>query len=64
MTTVRYARYVLVNEEKGSIAWYENPASATKAKNINGGTIYDLDTDDPHTIEQALHSARLNMGVE
>ena len=64
MTTVRYSRYVLVNEDKGSVAWYENKAAADKAKVNTGGTLYDLDKDNHITIDHALHSARHRMGVE
>ena len=62
MTTVRYARYVLVNEAKGMVAWYENPATAEKAKNINGGEIFDTDNTDPEDLAIILHHARKNMG--
>ena len=64
MTTVRYARYVLVNEAKDMVAWYENPATAEKAKNINGGEIFDTDNTDPEDLEIILHHVRHGIGVE
>lgn len=64
MTTIRYARFVLVDPDKGFIAWYERAATAASEKELHGGTLFDLDTDDPQIIEQTLHAARQNMGVE
>ena len=64
MTTIRYSRYVLIDEGRGSVAWYENPKEAEKAKNRFGGVLFDLDSDNPITIEHALQSARHRMGVE
>ena len=64
MTTVRYGRYVLVDEERGMIAWYESPATAEKAKNINGGELFDTDETDQEDLEIILHHVRKNMGVE
>lgn len=63
MTTVIYSRYVLVNEEKGIIAWYDNLASAQSAKIVHGGIVYDTDTDDPDTFKASLLKARKNIGV-
>ena len=60
----RYSRYVVVNEDTGSVCWYENSETASKEKDKHGGTLYDLDTDNQITIEHALHSARHRMGVE
>ena len=64
MTTVRYGRYVLVNEERGMIAWYESLKTAEKAKNINGGELFDTDNTDPEDLEIILQHVRKNMGVE
>lgn len=64
MTTVRYSRYVLINEESGSVAWYDNRSTAEKNQKTIGGTLYDLDNDNTITIEHALHSARHRMGIE
>lgn len=65
MTTIRYARYVVVNEQTGSIAWYENKKRAQRAADSDiDNTLYDYDTDEPETIEKALANARKNMGVE
>lgn len=64
MTTVRYSRYVVVNENTGSIVWHECRLNADKDQKYNGGTIYDYETDDPVTIENALRSTRRRMGLE
>ena len=64
MTTIRYARFVLVDPDKGFIAWYESAATAAREQQRHGGQLFDLDLDDPQTIEQTLHAARQNMGVE
>ena len=64
MTTVRYARFVLVDEELGSVVWYDNRKEAEEAQNLNGGRLYDADVDDPHELDMALRNARKNMGVE
>lgn len=64
MTTVRYARFVLVDVKRGSIAWYENSQEAMKAQDINGGALYDTELDDMQVVEDALRNARKNMGVE
>lgn len=62
MTTVRYARYVLVNEEKTQISWHEKEASAIKYQKAAGGKIFDTGTEDPENIETILHHIRKNMG--
>ena len=64
MTTVRYARYVLVNEDRGMIAWYESDKTALRDQQKNGGEIFDTDNTDPEDLEIILHHVRKNMGVE
>lgn len=64
MTTIRYARFVLVNEDKGFIAWYDKKATAYKIQASVGGTVFDYDTDNHQTVEHAILSARHRMGVE
>lgn len=65
MTTIRYARYVVVNEHAGSNTWDENKKRAQRlADGDSDSVLYDYDTDDPETIEKALTNARKNMGVE
>lgn len=64
MITVRYARYVVINEEKCSVVWSESIDGAQRVQKTHCGKLYDLDNDDPQTIEQALHNARQRMGVE
>lgn len=64
MTTVRYSRYVVINEDTGSVVWHENSIAAEQFKKENGGSLYDLDKDNPITVEHALASERHRMGVE
>lgn len=64
MTTVRYARYVLINEEGGVVAWYESQTAAEEAQAVQGGDLFDTETDDPENIEIILYHARKKMGVE
>ena len=64
MTTVRYGRYVLVNEKIGRIAWHERRKSAKADKKKNGGELFDTDETDPEDLEIILHHVRKNMGVE
>ena len=64
MTTIRYSRYVLVNEDKGSVVWYENKDAADKAQATAGGVLFDFDRDNRQTVDHAIHSARHRMGIE
>jgi hypothetical protein len=64
MTTIRYARYVCVNREKGSVVWCESHQSALDNLAANGGQLYDTEKDNMGTIEQALLEARRKMCVE
>lgn len=64
MTAIRYSRYVLVNEDKGSVVWYDNKGAADKAQTATGGTLFDFDHDNRQTVEHAIHSARHRMGIE
>ena len=65
MTTIRYARYVVVNEKKGGIFWHDNKNKAQlMADDDPESNLYDYNTDNLETIETALGNARRNMGVE
>ena len=64
MATERYGRYVLVEEKKGLVAWYDSRETAEKDKGTNGGEVFDTEAEDPENIEIILHHARKNMGVE
>jgi len=64
MTTVRYSRYVLVDESRGSIVWYESEKSALRDQKKNGGELFDTETTDPEDLEIILHHVRHGIGVE
>ena len=64
MTTVRYGRYVLINEERGRIAWYESEKTALRDQQRNGGELFDTDKTDPEDLEIILHHVRKSTGVE
>lgn len=65
MTTVRYARFVVVNEHRGSIVWSESQKKAQRmADDDPESVLYDYESDNVETIETALSNARRNMGVE
>lgn len=64
MTTVRYSRYVLVDETRGTIVWYESEKSAIRDQQKNGGELFDTDNTDPEDLEIILHHVRKGMGVE
>ena len=61
---MKYAKYVLVNEEAGMVVWHENYDKAVAEQAVTGGTVYNADTIDPDTLQRALTAARHNMGVE
>ena len=62
MTTIKYGRYVCVNKEKGSVAWYESKQTAMDNQEVNGGELYDTEVDDMEVVENALHEVRRMMG--
>ena len=64
MATMKYGRYVLVDEERGSIIWYESEKTALEDQQKNGGELFDTDNTDPEDLEIILHHVRKNMGVE
>ena len=64
MGTKKYGRYVLVDEERGSIIWYESNKTAFRDQQKNGGELFDTDNTDPEDLEIILHHVRKNMGVE
>ena len=64
MSTTYYAQYVLVNEETGSVVWFENHDAALKEQGSSGGVIYNTATCDHATLDRVLHNARQHMGVE
>jgi hypothetical protein len=64
MTTVRYSRYVLVDESRGSIVWYESEKSALRDQQKNGGELFDTETTDPEDLEIILHHVRHGIGLE
>ena len=64
MGTMKYGRYVLVDETRGSIVWYESEKTALRDQQKNGGELFDTDETDPEDLEIILHHARKNMGVE
>lgn len=61
---MKYAKYVLVNEEEGLVVWHEIYDKAVAEQQVTGGTVYNTDTTDPDTLQRALTAARHNMGVE
>lgn len=64
MGIVKYARYVIVNIEIGSVIWYECQSAAEKAQNENGGTLLDTESIGDIELNRLIQEARKNMGVE
>lgn len=64
MSTNYYAQYVLVNEDTGSVVWYENHDTAIQAQRSTGGVIYNTETTDSDTLDRVLYHARQRMGIE
>ena len=62
MATMKYGRYVLVDETRGSIVWYESDKAAIRDQQKNGGELFDTDNTDPEDLAIILHHARKNMG--
>lgn len=61
---MKYAKYVLVNEEEGLVVWHESYDKAVAEQQVTGGTVYNADTTEADTLQRALTAARHNMGVE
>jgi hypothetical protein len=61
---MKYAKYVLVNEEAGMVVWHESYDKAVAEQQVTGGAVYNADTTDHDTLQRALTAARHNMGVE
>lgn len=55
------AQYVLINEQTGTVVWYENYQSAVNAHATYGGNIYNTETCPRHVIETTLRNARAHM---
>ena len=64
MATMKYGRYVLVDETCGSIVWYESDKAAIRDQQKNGGELFDTDNTDPEDLEIILHHVRHGIGVE
>ena len=64
MAIIKYAQYVVINEEKGVVVWNETHTQAVASQKANGGVIYNTDTCNTEILENALHVARQRMGVE
>ena len=61
---MKYAKYVLVNEEEGLVVWHESYDKAVAEQQVTGGVVYNTDTTEADTLQRALTTARHNMGVE
>lgn len=55
------AQYVLINEETGTVVWFENYRSAVKAHVQQGGIILNTETCTSRLISDALKAARDKM---
>lgn len=55
------AQYVLVNEEKGVVIWYENHASAVKMRNEHDGVVFNTQSVPPQVLKAALANAHEKM---
>ena len=64
MGIVKYARYVVVNIEIGSVIWYECQSTAEKAQKENGGILLDTESMDETELNRLIRGAHKNMGVE
>lgn len=64
MGIVKYARYVIVNIEAGSVIWYECQSTAEKAQKENGGTLLDTESTSETELSCLIREAHKNMGVE
>jgi len=56
-----YGKYVIVNEERGIIQWYESHESAVRDLTKTGGIILNTATADPDFVKRTLDAARKNM---
>lgn len=59
------AKYLLVNEDHGTVVWCESYKSAVQSckDSPNGGIIINTATADPATVARALANARQNMNT-
>ena len=55
------AQYVLINTERGSVAWYESLDAAVRDCAKYGGSVLNTATADPAYVRRCLENARLNM---
>jgi len=55
------AQYVLVNTERGSVAWYESHDGAVRDQAQYGGSVINTKTADPEFVKRVLDNARKNM---
>lgn len=49
--------YVLVNNETGSVVWFDNHDEALCAQSRHGGTLFDPSTADPDLLKRILDNA-------
>lgn len=56
-----YGQYVLVNEDKGSVMWYESHDAAVHDQLTAGGVIINTATADPEFVKRTLANVRKNM---
>ena len=55
------AQYVLINTERGSVAWYESLDAAVRDCAKYGGSVLNTATADPAYVRRCLENARRNM---
>ena len=56
MATMKYGRYVLVDETRGSIVWYESEKTALRDQQKNGGELFDTDNTDPEDLAELMEN--------
>lgn len=56
-----YGQYVLINEEKASVVWYDSHDNAVRDQARFGGVIINTATVDPQFLKRTLANARKNM---
>ena len=54
-------QYVLVNTERGSVAWYDSHDGAVRDQSKYGGSIINTATADAEFVKRVLDNARKNM---
>lgn len=55
------AQYVLINEETGTVVWYENYQRAVIEHELYGGNIINTENCPPSAIKASLAAARARM---